>query len=77
MNCPECGNKMEWEYCPFVTMIEASLPTPIIHKEPSTHYRCNECDTEWTRVSGEKKLRMLDGEKQSIRPHLRLKRDDA
>ena len=70
MNCPECGKKMEQENCPFVTSIENVKDqfSPEVHKMDATHYRCDTCDTEWTRIS-RGKLRMLDGAETPIRTH--------
>jgi hypothetical protein len=70
MNCPECGQRMTGGSVPYVTDIgthksDAHLPTGdrrvVVGKMPSSHYVCENCDTEWVRNGRTPKLRKLDG----------------
>ncbi len=76
MRCPECGKKMEGEFCPYVIEIKKGATyedIPKVRKAPSTHYRCDNCDSEWVKVS-RGILRMLDGAQPLRR---RIRRDDS
>jgi hypothetical protein len=67
MNCPECGNKMEQESCPYVTggvISDGGILALKTHKVSSTHYYCEECDSEWAKTTG--KIRKLDGAEQPL-----------
>lgn len=76
MKCPECGNEMEQESCPYVANIQASKEgdSLIAHKVSATHYYCQECDAEWIKTTG--KMRKLDGAEPSLATLLAPSRDD-
>lgn len=58
MNCPICGNKMDFEKSDFV--LTNSTTPGLGRMMPQTHYRCDYCDVEYVRT-GYAKMRKLDG----------------
>ena len=61
MSCPNCGEKMESENAPITGKVLRASPQQNAHPWPSMHYRCNNCDSEWIWIKGERPaLRLLD-----------------
>lgn len=52
--CPRCGGTLEREAAPIQEGVCA------LRTVRAVHYRCDGCDSEWSRV-GREPLRMLDG----------------
>lgn len=51
MNCPDCGHKMESENAPVVIPPKGLTSPPTLRG--GSHYRCENCDSEWSWVQFE------------------------
>ena len=58
MQCPHCKARMHAEPCP----LSRTRPHHYGGQRPgvSVHFRCDECDSEWIWVRGER-IRQIDG----------------
>lgn len=61
MTCPHCGETMEGETVPLAARVNLGAVIKYGRREPSGHYYCHTCDSEWVWYRSRKKLRKIDG----------------